>query len=96
MRHAILSAGEFRALYAELRDPQQHVMPDGSGAFHLGYHPLYGPCAIVLDGERFGFVVTSLPAYVIEVPGRPSDPVREGDADWSRLAAFAGMMTHET
>ena len=69
-------------------------MPDGSGAIHLGYHPLYGPCATIHDGERIGFVAPHLPAYAIDVPGRPSDPVKEGGADWSRLAAFAGMISN--
>ena len=94
MRHAILTPGQFRALYAELRDPQQLAMPDGSGAMHLGHHPLYGPCATIGDGERFGLVAPHLPPHAPDLPGRPSDPVREGGADWSRLAAIAGMMAN--
>jgi hypothetical protein len=67
-------------------------MPDGSGALHIGYHPLYEPCATIHDVERIGFVAPDLPPHEPGSPGRPSDPVRKADANWTHLAAFAGMI----
>jgi hypothetical protein len=64
MQNRLLSDHEFGALYRELRDPDQVVLPDGSAAIHVGRHPIFGRLATVHDGERIALVIQEHPALL--------------------------------
>lgn len=91
MHFRTLTAGEFCRLYPEIRNPEQTILPNGTGAIHHGHHPLYGALATVHDGESIGLVLTTAPSYGLTPPGRPSRPMLECGETIAHLATLASI-----